>query len=1125
MENFLRILLFHQAFNVVVNAECSDLVEFVVNNKTFNNATTLYKPNNTGGVVHCLRCDRDFEFEVLWFTSDGPSEPRISSCDDDDMPVPCTKTVGAPHDIDRDLVFSTFVTGTYKCGGTQNQETIIIIAIGPPEITDHPTGGDVPMGRSITLMCRASGLGTLVYSWERRASRRWTTISSDNTTEFSVTQNGRYRCNVSNEAGSVVSNSTTVNVYGPPTIITHPTSQLTTVSMSVTLNCEGTGRGSITYQWQTRNINGGQWSDISNSSNRRVVVRNLQESQQYRCVVSNEAGGTRSDVATVTVLKITTHPSSTNVIALQDAMLTCSASVDDVTYSWHRDGGSVPSRSTGQNRNTLTITRATPSDEGMYYCMSNKEGISVESNRARVIVDDQLSISVTPTNPVIGERGTAQFTATASGVNMRNFMYQWRKRGSSSLPNKVSGVNGTVLTIPNLVVSDEGVYYCTVTDEWGRSMESNSITLTVSAGLPLFWRYPQNQFVNNNDKVTFDCFVNGSDSLTITWEKDRRSYTSGVTQVTHSNGVSSSLTLNRARVADSGKYRCRATNADGNSVTSNEAELLILPQILTNPDDDTVFIGQSTQLTCNALGTDIVYQWMKDGVVVSGTNSNMLRITNIEESDEGVYKCMASNKGGLVESNPATITVYGPPLIQELPQQVHVVLGEEFQITCTATNDQDAPRNLMFSWRIPEEVEFNETTTDEDDSRTAYSTLHISSVTNNDNGSYTCNVRNIKRGSGVGTSLTLIVEEKSSQPTNFTIIEVHTNSLKLTWTVPTNPHGSINYYNVYYNNSDQPVQMVYVTNFTGNYTLDNLRPYTEYSVYVTAVRLIGTTSRPLEGEKSRTVTARTLAGEPIISTSGQSKRPRLIVNIDSFDISDTFVIDLPVISIENGPFSYFYIIVITDDIVVDNVQEIATVDLLKESTKATPLFYVAAVVDVSQYVPGYRMSYILGAGDNTTDPDGHVFYNREVKRTDLYFFRVYSSDSTQENEIFTTTDLQLISQRQKSDENICSSDSSDSNVVVIAVLAVVMVVSIVCNIALTVWVFMLQKQKLSVKVNHNDTKQASAAPEPAYTYELVDKSSDVKLENNPAYSVSASQGSSGDHHYDVIPASHHAKAK
>ena len=89
---------------------------------------------------------------------------------------------------------------------------------------------------------------------------------------------------------------------GPPTITTHPTSQLTTVSKSVTLNCEGTGRRSIAYQWQTRIISRGQWSDISNSNNRRLVVRNLQESQQYRCVVSNEAGGTSSNVATITVL-------------------------------------------------------------------------------------------------------------------------------------------------------------------------------------------------------------------------------------------------------------------------------------------------------------------------------------------------------------------------------------------------------------------------------------------------------------------------------------------------------------------------------------------------------------------------------------------------------------------------------------------------------------------------------------------------------------------------------------------------------------------------------------------------------------------------------------------------------
>ena len=60
-----------------------------------------------------------------------------------------------------------------------------------------------------------------------------------------------------------------------------------------------------------------------------------------------------------------------------------------MTYSWHRYGGSVPSRSRGQNTNTLTVPIATPPDEGIYYCMANKEGISVESNRARVRVDGE----------------------------------------------------------------------------------------------------------------------------------------------------------------------------------------------------------------------------------------------------------------------------------------------------------------------------------------------------------------------------------------------------------------------------------------------------------------------------------------------------------------------------------------------------------------------------------------------------------------------------------------------------------------------------------------------------------------------------------------------------------------
>ena len=81
----------------------------------------------------------------------------------------------------------------------------------------------------------------------------------------------------------------------------------------------------------------------------------------------------------------------------------------------------------------------------------------------------------------VGKGQNVTLNATASGVstNESNFIYQWRKRESSSLPDKGLGVNGRVLTIPNANESDSGLYYCTVTNEWNRSLVSADVLLTV----------------------------------------------------------------------------------------------------------------------------------------------------------------------------------------------------------------------------------------------------------------------------------------------------------------------------------------------------------------------------------------------------------------------------------------------------------------------------------------------------------------------------------------------------------------------------------------------------------------------------------------------------------------------
>ena len=87
---------------------------------------------------------------------------------------------------------------------------------------------------------------------------------------------------------------------GPPTITIQPTSQLSTIGMTIILNCKGIGRGSLTYRWEQRQ-QGNRWG-TSGSNSSTLTIRNIQNSNEFRCTVSIEAGSTTSHPAGITIL-------------------------------------------------------------------------------------------------------------------------------------------------------------------------------------------------------------------------------------------------------------------------------------------------------------------------------------------------------------------------------------------------------------------------------------------------------------------------------------------------------------------------------------------------------------------------------------------------------------------------------------------------------------------------------------------------------------------------------------------------------------------------------------------------------------------------------------------------------
>ena len=89
----------------------------------------------------------------------------------------------------------------------------------------------------------------------------------------------------------------------------------------------------------------------------------------------------------ILVTGVSATPASSTVVAFNDVTLTCTSSSSSVDeYSWHRVNGDVPSHSSGQNTNTLTIHRAVPADEGQYYCMASQFGHCAVSSNVMVIV-------------------------------------------------------------------------------------------------------------------------------------------------------------------------------------------------------------------------------------------------------------------------------------------------------------------------------------------------------------------------------------------------------------------------------------------------------------------------------------------------------------------------------------------------------------------------------------------------------------------------------------------------------------------------------------------------------------------------------------------------------------------
>ena len=170
-------------------------------------------------------------------------------------------------------------------------------------VTVHPRNITIPIGRNVTITCKANILGTLLYTWERRHDQIWTVVDKYNSTTYTTSAFGRYRCKVYN---STISDAAVVIVHlqGIFKIRQQPKNGLIKSGGSYTLKCNATGPGTLVYSWERKT--GRKWTTVSRHTKSYITS----SPGQYRCRVTNEAGSIVSEIATVKYCSKCVHKTS-----------------------------------------------------------------------------------------------------------------------------------------------------------------------------------------------------------------------------------------------------------------------------------------------------------------------------------------------------------------------------------------------------------------------------------------------------------------------------------------------------------------------------------------------------------------------------------------------------------------------------------------------------------------------------------------------------------------------------------------------------------------------------------------------------------------------------------------------
>ncbi|XP_076007425.1 hemicentin-1 [Genypterus blacodes] len=610
--------------------------------------------------------------------------------------------------------------GSYSCEAINiagnTEKGFFLDVLVPPTITGSSSPHDVSaiLKQEITLECKVQGVPFPTIQWYK--DRKLVFLGDPN---LEVTNRGqvfriksvrlgdqaRYQCSVVNTAGKQ-SKDFILSVYVPPSIrggnvTTEVTALLDT---TVTLECEARGVPLPAITWYRNGeaiLSNRQAQYVERGHYLKIPRAQASDAGQYACRVTSVAGTAEKPYELDVYLPPTIaggadSPSERKVVLSESLTLDCEAGGHPPpSLTWLKDG--VPVRDgvsvrVLQQGRQIEILSATVSDSGRYVCVATSiAGEKEVKYDVSVLVPPFINGGDEVTDSTVIINSPLELECIASGTPAPTIT--WFKDGKpvqQGVGLRVAS-SGRRLIVSRAQISDTARFQCVASNEAGDHDRGFNVVVHVPPSIRTTG--PAERSAVLHKPTSLECISSGIPPPSITWLKDGRPVDTTQEHLTLAS-AGRILQITEARLEDSGKYTCLATNAAGEAQQHIRLSVHEPPSFPYTGEtfNQTILAGFSTQLECRATGSPLpAITWYKDGRPLTSAagvtmlkRGQVLEVERAQLSDAGTYRCVAVNLAGVAERSH-NLQVYVPPVISSRGGMVTVVVNEAARLECEAT--------------------------------------------------------------------------------------------------------------------------------------------------------------------------------------------------------------------------------------------------------------------------------------------------------------------------------------------------------------------------------------------------------------------------------------------------------